>query len=232
MLRRIQCQEDNCTRAPEFICKCSNSIFCGYHYAFHRDIQANHSRLLISNIQKELEPKIVELKQEIDITLKSVLEQATKMMSLIITTVEEVTFELSKASRELENNLELILASLTESDKLKSIESKCAILKKIDILAIVNLRKRTEGNNLRFCELEGQEERSVGLYFGHKIIIGISKWPNGNTYEGDFVDGKRTGKGIFKFAIGDTYEGDFVEGNRTGRGFTSGLITILMKVSL
>ena len=37
-------------------------------------------------------------------------------------------------------------------------------------------------------------------------------------YQGEFVDGKSTGKGIYTWANGDKYEGDWVNGYRTGKG--------------
>jgi len=40
----------------------------------------------------------------------------------------------------------------------------------------------------------------------------------GGRYEGDFVDGKRTGKGTFTWANGNKYEGDFVDGKFHGKG--------------
>lgn len=61
-------------------------------------------------------------------------------------------------------------------------------------------------------------------------------WENGNRYEGDWLDGKRAGKGkerkklilVFDSSIkigkfffasnGSTYEGDFIEGMQTGKG--------------
>ena len=52
---------------------------------------------------------------------------------------------------------------------------------------------------------------------------GTANYTNGDKYEGDFVDGKRTGKGTLTWANGDKYKGDFVDGKRTGEGtFTSG----------
>jgi hypothetical protein len=47
---------------------------------------------------------------------------------------------------------------------------------------------------------------------------GSFTWPNGSQYEGDFLDGKHTGKGVFTLPNGDRYEGDFVDGKRTGKG--------------
>ena len=34
-------------------------------------------------------------------------------------------------------------------------------------------------------------------------------WPSGSRYEGDFRDGKRTGRGVYTWASGDSYEGEF-----------------------
>ena len=52
---------------------------------------------------------------------------------------------------------------------------------------------------------------------------GVFCWGNatqwaGDRYEGDFVDGRRTGKGTYYYANGDRYEGDFVDGKCTGKG--------------
>ncbi len=40
----------------------------------------------------------------------------------------------------------------------------------------------------------------------------------GGRYEGDYIDGKRTGRGIYTWADGRRYEGDFNNGNMHGRG--------------
>jgi hypothetical protein len=52
------------------------------------------------------------------------------------------------------------------------------------------------------------------LYHGK----GIESW-NYNTiqYEGDFVNGKKTGNGKFEFS-GNVYEGDFQDGQFHGNG--------------
>ena len=47
---------------------------------------------------------------------------------------------------------------------------------------------------------------------------GTYYFANGNRYEGDWVDNKRTGKGTFYFARGGRYEGDWVDNKRTGKG--------------
>jgi len=51
-------------------------------------------------------------------------------------------------------------------------------------------------------------------FTGHQKVT----YDSGNSYEGDFVDGYREGKGIFKWADGDKYEGDWVRGAHHGKG--------------
>ena len=42
------------------------------------------------------------------------------------------------------------------------------------------------------------------------------KWHDGDVYEGDWKEDKRTGKGICKYQNGDVYEGDFLNNNKHG----------------
>lgn len=42
--------------------------------------------------------------------------------------------------------------------------------------------------------------------------------PNGYSYEGEWVQGLKTGSGIEHYPNGDTYVGDFCDGCRHGRG--------------
>lgn len=48
--------------------------------------------------------------------------------------------------------------------------------------------------------------------------VGRHKYPNGDIYEGELIDGKRHGRGIYKFVSGNVYEGEFVDGKRHGQG--------------
>jgi hypothetical protein len=62
---------------------------------------------------------------------------------------------------------------------------------------------------------------SHGSYIEGKRLSpskGSTSWANGNRYEGDFLDDKRTGKGNFTWLNGTRYEGDFIEGKLTGKG--------------
>jgi len=47
---------------------------------------------------------------------------------------------------------------------------------------------------------------------------GTYYWQDGDRYEGDFVDGVRTGKGTYYWQDGNRYEGDFLDDIRTGKG--------------
>jgi hypothetical protein len=43
-------------------------------------------------------------------------------------------------------------------------------------------------------------------------------YDNGDTYEGDFVDGRRVGQGTYTFKNGQVYVGQFTDGLRNGKG--------------
>ena len=47
---------------------------------------------------------------------------------------------------------------------------------------------------------------------------GSITWPNGDSYDGDFVSDKLSGNGVYTFQSGDVYEGEFVEGKKHGKG--------------
>ena len=43
-------------------------------------------------------------------------------------------------------------------------------------------------------------------------------YDDGATYDGEFVDGKRHGRGVYKYPDGSQYDGEFRDGERCGRG--------------
>ena len=47
---------------------------------------------------------------------------------------------------------------------------------------------------------------------------GIYRWPNGNVYEGEFVDDLREGEGTMSWVGGETYVGTWKDGLQHGRG--------------
>ena len=48
--------------------------------------------------------------------------------------------------------------------------------------------------------------------------VGYYQFSNGNSYEGEFIDGKFNGLGIFRFADGNVYEGELQDGKIKGDG--------------
>jgi hypothetical protein len=51
-----------------------------------------------------------------------------------------------------------------------------------------------------------------------EMTRGVRTYPNGNKYDGDFVDNKKHGRGVFTHASGNKYDGDYVHDKRNGRG--------------
>lgn len=47
---------------------------------------------------------------------------------------------------------------------------------------------------------------------------GIFRWPDGKTYEGEYVKDKKQGKGTYKWPDGRVYEGGWHNGKQHGEG--------------
>ena len=47
---------------------------------------------------------------------------------------------------------------------------------------------------------------------------GLFTWPNGERYEGEFRDGKKTGRGLFTWPNGERYEGEYRDDKPNGIG--------------
>ena len=47
---------------------------------------------------------------------------------------------------------------------------------------------------------------------------GIYKWPDGNEYEGDYINNIKEGEGIFKWKDGRIFKGKFKNGKPHGKG--------------
>lgn len=47
---------------------------------------------------------------------------------------------------------------------------------------------------------------------------GKFEWPDGSSYEGDYLFGKKHGNGRFVFISGNYYEGFWADGKQNGRG--------------
>ena len=73
---------------------------------------------------------------------------------------------------------------------------------------VVDIQKKEEAGKARMAE----EERRRQKNFRQKT------WANGDRYEGEFKDDKRTGRGTYYWASGNRYEGEFVDGDFNGWG--------------
>lgn len=51
-----------------------------------------------------------------------------------------------------------------------------------------------------------------------KIGKGITEWPDGKKYEGEYLDDKKHGFGIFCWENGKKYEGNWFNGKQHGKG--------------
>jgi hypothetical protein len=46
----------------------------------------------------------------------------------------------------------------------------------------------------------------------------MESWPDGAKYEGQYIDGKKHGRGRLTFADGSAYEGEFLQNEISGQG--------------
>ena len=67
----------------------------------------------------------------------------------------------------------------------------------------------------KFCE---KTVSHLDIFATKALEIFKSTYPTDFEYKGENVNDLYHGKGVAKFANGDKYEGDFVEGKRTGTG--------------
>ena len=61
----------------------------------------------------------------------------------------------------------------------------------------------SKNNRVEDCRYEGE------FVNGTRTGTGTLYWPNGERYEGEFVDGERAGTGTFYWPNGERYEGEF-----------------------
>ena len=151
------------------------------------------------------------VKKEVNIAI-------TNSKTLIPVKLEEV--ELNRSMKLYLNDRQIIpVYSLDENS-----EAVSNVLE--TVIAITGRKKATQGPPVVQAASTAQWVRKTyfdGVYEGDMVNgkrtgKGKFTWANGDVYEGDFVEDKRTGKGKYTWADGDVYEGDFVEGERTGNG--------------
>eukprot|EP00730_Choanoeca_flexa_P006201 TRINITY_DN12103_c0_g2_i1.p1 TRINITY_DN12103_c0_g2~~TRINITY_DN12103_c0_g2_i1.p1 ORF type:complete len:217 (+),score=31.25 TRINITY_DN12103_c0_g2_i1:34-684(+) len=76
-----------------------------------------------------------------------------------------------------------------------------------------------------YDEFDEDAGPSIGTYEGDRhpdtqVRHGKGKatLPNGDKYEGDYVDGQRHGKGVYQFKNGTRYEGEYTNNKKHGQG--------------
>jgi hypothetical protein len=80
-------------------------------------------------------------------------------------------------------------------------------------------KKIDEQKTLKFKSPGGTQITYFGTTKDEKAHgNGIGLYANGNSYEGEWLEGQKHGKGVYKWADGERYEGDFILNKRTGFG--------------
>ena len=104
---------------------------------------------------------------------------------------------------------------LSQSQRIEAYEKKSKALE--ELVSRIKSILKSEETSIKF-----QKEPSGVVSFIEKNDFNkeIHKkiYDDGSVYEGEFVDGKRNGKGKYTYADGTVYEGDFIDGNFNGKG--------------
>ena len=74
------------------------------------------------------------------------------------------------------------------------------------------------GHRRMLCPAYGPKYGQARIMCGTREGVGTQLCPNGDLYEGEFVDSQRQGKGVCIYASGDIYDGEWQGGGRSGNG--------------
>ena len=74
------------------------------------------------------------------------------------------------------------------------------------------------GHRRMLCAAYGPKYGQARIMRGTREGVGTQLCPNGDLYEGEFVDSQRQGKGLCTYACGDIYDGEWKDGGRNGKG--------------
>ena len=72
------------------------------------------------------------------------------------------------------------------------------------------------GHRRMLCPAYGSKYGQARILCGTREGVGTQLYPNGDLYEGEFVDSQREGKGVCIYARGDIYDGEWKGGGRSG----------------
>ena len=71
------------------------------------------------------------------------------------------------------------------------------------------------GPKFKFITENGEEKNTSRGYSGKALAM----YPNGDTYEGEFMDGIRESRGVYRYAAsGEKYDGEWNNGRQHGKG--------------
>ncbi len=56
------------------------------------------------------------------------------------------------------------------------------------------------------------------MFIYQSLSLGSERWPDKSKYEGQYLEGKKHGKGVFSWPDGSSYEGQFKNNNIEGYG--------------
>ncbi len=115
--------------------------------------------------------------------------------------------------------LDLILDKLIGKMKLISF---CAIILVILALFSVNV---LSSSDVKPEFWKGTETFASGDIYDGEMVNGIKSgqgryiWVSGDSYEGEWREDNLNGNGVFRYADGSVYDGEWADGERTGFGF-------------
>ena len=64
--------------------------------------------------------------------------------------------------------------------------------------------------------IQGREKKWSGYIYIN--FVGVLVYPNGDRYEGDWVNGAKNGQGVLVYMTGDKYTGDWSNDKKDGKG--------------
>jgi hypothetical protein len=82
-------------------------------------------------------------------------------------------------------------------------------------------RKHGQGRLTFLSEDSRNREEFEGQFENEEIVHGRYVSETGDSYDGDWLDGRSHGKGKYRFVDGEEYEGDWKDGKMHGKMRTS-----------
>ena len=136
---------------------------------------------------------------------------------VIIKRIKDIIVLLNIAINENKKNYETIIELLKKLDKKIDNQKKDFLYYPEGIYEGQVINNRREGKGFFYYTEEGKSyngEWKNDMREGR----GIETWEDGDKFEGYFINGQREGRGIYYFHDGDRFEGQYRNGKREGPG--------------